>query len=66
MAAQETIDSSSLLTATANNAKLPGSSDDLRLEETLAVSRRIATWSLVGAAVALAASLSAILAHVLH
>ena len=37
-----------------------------RVEEALAVSRPIATSSLVGAAVALAASLCAIFAHVVH
>ena len=37
-----------------------------RLEESLAVSRRIATWSLVASAVALVASLCAIVAHVIH
>jgi hypothetical protein len=36
------------------------------VEEALAMSRRIATWSLVAAAAALAASLCAILAHVVH
>jgi Transcriptional activator TraM len=37
-----------------------------RLEQALAVSGRIATWSLVASILALAASLCAILAHVLH
>jgi hypothetical protein len=37
-----------------------------RLEQANASSRRIATWSLVAAAVALAASIYAILAHALH
>jgi len=37
-----------------------------RMEVAIAASRRIATWSLVAAAVALSASICAILAHVLH
>jgi Transcriptional activator TraM len=37
-----------------------------RMEVAIAASRRIATWSLVAAAVALAASICTILAHVLH